>query len=103
MNSRTKDTPHGVLLLAIALLVIPGTALASPSGSGDISVADAAPPRDVRAQFYDFGKQLIEGNRKAPPIDRVDGRTSPRFGRLVNLKKSFLSAIVESHNDPSLR
>ncbi len=103
MNSRTHATKGGILLLILALLFIPGAALASPSGTPEMSVADAAPPRDARAQFYDFGNQLIEGDRKAPPIERVDGRPSPRFGRLVNLKKSFLSAIVESHQDRALR
>jgi hypothetical protein len=54
-------------------------------------VALAKPPKDVRAKFYDFGKQVIDGHIKTPTVIYTGVVQRAKFDRLLRLKKSFLS------------
>jgi hypothetical protein len=56
-----------------------------------------------RSQFYDFGEQLIDGTRQIPPVIIVDLDKRPKFERLLELKKSFLSEISETSKERALR
>jgi len=104
MNPRTNDNAHGSLLLALALVFITSPALASSSAPTEMSVADATPPRDARAQFYDFGEQVIDGIIKGPEIEAWGRRPRPERESLISLKKkSFLPAIMESHHDMAMQ
>jgi len=45
---------------------------------------------DVKAKFYDFSEQLIDGEIKRPQALYTDVRQEARFKRLLRLKKNFL-------------
>jgi len=56
---------------------------------GHLSVADAKRP-NVKAKFYDFSEQLIDGEIKRPQALYTDVRQKVHFKRLLRLKRNFL-------------
>ncbi|HIA02867.1 MAG TPA: hypothetical protein EYN06_03320 [Myxococcales bacterium] len=56
----------------------------------------AAKPTKVKAQFYDFGNQLIDGKIQKATVIYTGAVERARFGRLLRLKKSFMSHIHQS-------
>ena len=57
-----------------------------------LAVVLASPPRGqtVKAKFYDFSEQVIDGEIKKPSNVYIDARQKAKFERLLSLKKSFL-------------
>ena len=57
----------------------------------------AAPPSggSVKAKFYDFSDQLIDGEVKRPTALYTDVRQKASFKRLLRLKKSFIKDVLQ--------
>jgi len=57
----------------------------------------AAPPAggNVKAKFYDFSDQLIDGEVKRPTALYTDVRQQASFKRLLRLKKSFIKDVLQ--------
>ena len=57
----------------------------------------AAPPGGgkVKAKFYDFSDQLIDGEVKRPTALYTDVRQKASFKRLLRLKKSFIKDVLQ--------
>ena len=51
------------------------------------------------AKFYDFSDQLIDGEIKKPRTLYTDSRTQVKFDRLLNLKKSFIKALLATSKE----
>jgi len=60
--------------------------------------AQAAQP--VRAQFIDFGVQVIDGQIQRPTGTYTANDHRPGFERLNRLKKSFLPALLRTSKHP---
>lgn len=58
-----------------------------------------APPKKVKSKFYDFSDQLIDGEIKKPTALYTDARQQVKFDRLLSLKKSFLSALLQTSKE----
>ena len=54
----------------------------------DASARPVAKPK-VRAKFYDFSDQLIDGEVRRPTALYTDSRQEAKFKRLLRLKRSF--------------
>ncbi len=67
------------------------------------SVAVAQDKGEVKAKFYDFSDQIIDGEIKKPTTLYTDVRKKAKFDRLLKLKKSFLPAILKTAKDASLK
>jgi|TARA_Y100000593_G_scaffold92801_1_gene185592 hypothetical protein len=52
------------------------------------------------AKFYDFSEQVIDGHIKKPTALYTDARQKVKFNRLLKLKKSFLTAALNSAKEP---
>ena len=59
----------------------------------------AAKPK-VKAKFYDFSEQLIDGEIKRPTALYTDVRQQAEFKRLLKLKKSFMKQLFDSARLP---
>ena len=77
---RKKHTLKLMLLIGIAAFMI---------GYCSSPQAQAAIPR-VKAKFYDFSEQLIDGTVKKPQTLYMDVRERVKFGRLLRLKRDFI-------------
>tara|TARA_R100000808_G_scaffold11010_1_gene28750 strand:+ start:2379 stop:2648 length:270 start_codon:yes stop_codon:yes gene_type:complete len=77
------------ILIFIALLMLALT----------IRSAQAEPPTP-NAKFYDFGEQIIDGQIKKPTALYTDARQKVKFGRLLELKKSFLPNLINTAKYP---
>jgi len=55
---------------------------------------------DVRAKFYDFSEQLIDGHVKKPQALYTDVRQAAKFKRLLRLKKSFMKELFDTARLP---
>ena len=55
-----------------------------------------------KVRFYNFEFQLIEGVPKIPDITYETGQRKIQHTRLLNLKKSFMPALLESSKDKAL-
>ena len=60
------------------------------------SSALAVTPKSVKAKFYDFGVQVLDGTIKKPTVTYTGAVERARFSRLLRLKKSFMSQIHRS-------
>ena len=56
-----------------------------------------------KAKFYDFGEQVIDGEIKKPTALYVDTKKKVQFGRLLSLKKSFISEIEKSSKERTFK
>jgi hypothetical protein len=61
-----------------------------------VSPSEAKTPK---SKFYDFSDQLIDGEIKKPTALYTDARTQVKFDRLLNLKKSFLKALLQTSKE----
>ena len=53
----------------------------------------------VKAKFYDFNEQLIDGEIKKPTTLYTDARQQVQFDRLLSLKKSFLPKLFATSKE----
>ena len=56
-------------------------------------------PKKAKSKFYDFSDQLIDGEIKKPTALYTDARQQVKFDRLLSLKKSFLSALLQTSKE----
>ena len=74
---------------------------------GLLGVAALAGPawadKEEKARFYDFSDQLIDGDIKKPQNIYIDARTKAKFEKLLNLKKSFRPAMLETAKERILK
>ena len=63
------------------------------------SAAEGSQPKP-NSKFYDFSEQVIDGHIKKPTALYTDSRQRVKFNRLLKLKKSFISAVLDSAKDP---
>ena len=54
----------------------------------------------VKAKFYDFSEQLIDGTVKKPQALYTDVRQAAKFKRLLRLKKSMMKELFDTAKDP---
>jgi hypothetical protein len=54
----------------------------------------------VKAKFYDFSEQLIDGAVKKPHTLYTDVRQEAKFRRLLKLKKSFMNNLFDTARLP---
>ena len=54
----------------------------------------------VKAKFYDFSEQLIDGEVKRPTALYTDVRQAAEFKRLLKLKKSFMKDLFDTARLP---
>ena len=80
------------LIKAIVLLLLFLIGLLS------VKCADARPK--VKAKFYDFSEQLIDGQVKKPQTLYTDVRQAAEFKRLLKLKKSFMKELFDTARLP---
>jgi hypothetical protein len=80
---------RGLLLVFLLSISFGGDALASK------------PP--VKAKFYNFSEQVINGEIKKPTALYTDARQRAKFGRLLRLKKSFMNKLFESARESIFR
>lgn len=67
---------------------------------GYCASSEAARPK-VKAKFYDFSEQLIDGRVKKPQSLYVDVRQKVEFKRLLRLKRDFIKKkLMQTARDP---
>jgi len=54
----------------------------------------------VKAKFYDFSEQLIDGQVRRPQTLYTDVRQAAEFKRLLKLKKSFMKKLFDTARLP---
>jgi hypothetical protein len=54
------------------------------------------PKKNVKAKFYDFSEQLIDGEIRRPTNLYLDVRQKAKFDRLLKLKRSFLPELFKT-------
>jgi len=54
-------------------------------------------------RFYDFSDQLIDGQIKKPSTLWMNSRSRAKFNKLLRLKKSFRSVLIQTSQDPILK
>jgi len=54
----------------------------------------------VKAKFYDFSEQLIDGEVKRPTALYTDVRQAAKFDKLLRLKRSFMPKLLNTAKDP---
>jgi len=62
-----------------------------------------AKSKKVKARFYDFSDQLIDGTIKKPSTIWMESRSRAKFAKLLRLKKSFRGVLILSNQDPVLK
>lgn len=67
---------------------------------GLLSARCVAAKPTVKAKFYDFSEQLIDGEVKKPQALYTDVRQAAEFKRLLKLKKSFLKELFNTARLP---
>ena len=55
---------------------------------------------NTRTKFYNFDAIVIDGEIKKPTTLYTDARKRVQFERLLDLKKSFMGALMETSKDP---
>ena len=58
---------------------------------------------ELRAKFYDFSDQLIDGEIKKPTALYTDARQQVKFDRLMRLKKSFIPAMMQTSKERAFK
>ena len=67
---------------------------------GLLSARCAMAKSGVKAKFYDFSEQLIDGQVKKPQTLYTDVRQQANFKRLLKLKKSFMKELFDTARLP---
>lgn len=60
---------------------------------------NAQEKKKVKAKFYDFSDQLIDGDIKKPKALYTDARQKAKFDRLLRLRKSFIREMIKTSKD----
>jgi len=92
----SQDWTYKKMLLFVVTVVF---VLVLPSSS----LGSQPPSSKKRAKFYDFSEQIIDGQIKKPTALYTDARQKVKFNRLLKLKKSFLSEMLNSAREPVFR
>ena len=58
---------------------------------------------DVKAKFYDFSEQSIDGQRKKPTSLFIDSRQKVKFDRLLMLKKDFMKELLTTAKEKTFK
>ena len=67
---------------------------------GMLSARCALAKEPVKAKFYDFSEQLIDGQVRKPHTLYTDVRQAAKFKRLLRLKKSFTRELFDTARLP---
>ena len=67
---------------------------------GLLSARCALAEPTVKAKFYDFSEQLIDGQVRRPHALYTDVRQQANFKRLLKLKKSFMKELFNTARLP---
>lgn len=67
---------------------------------GLLSARCALAEPTVKAKFYDFSEQLIDGQVRKPQALYMDVRQAAKFKRLLRLKKSFTKELFDTARLP---
>jgi hypothetical protein len=91
-------------LLVVLFAVVAASMLSSVAAA---QTKPAAPAKGgaagVKSKFYDFSDQLIDGDIKKPTALYTDARRAAQFGRLLNLKKSFLNPMLQTAKEQTFK
>ena len=82
-KNKTISTIIGIILTV--LFLVPSVTYAK---------VPAKPP--VKAKFYDFSDQLIDGRVKKPRTFYVNARKKAEFGRLLRIKRDFMGRKLQN-------
>lgn len=55
--------------------------------------------KSPKVKFYDFQDQLIDGQLTKPAALYTDSRQQVKFERLLSLKKSFITVLLQTSKD----
>ena len=66
---------------------------------GNEAIAQTKP----KSKFYDFGEQVIDGEIKKPTALYTDSKKKVQFDRLLKLKKSFISDLMNTSKENTFR
>ena len=66
---------------------------------GNEAIAQTKP----KSKFYDFGEQVIDGEIKKPTALFTDSKKKVKFDRLLKLKKSFISDLMNTSKENTFR
>ena len=82
---------YAIIVIAIVVILFLG-----------LTVVLASPPREqtVKAKFYDFSEQLIDGQVRRPTALYTDARQEAKFRRLLRIKRSFMKELFNTSRDP---
>jgi hypothetical protein len=67
---------------------------------GLLSARCALAKSGVKAKFYDFSEQLIDGQVRRPQAFYTDVRQAAKFKRLLRLKRSFMKDLFDTARLP---
>ena len=67
---------------------------------GFLSARCVSAKPNVKAKFYDFSEQLIDGEVRKPQALYTDVRQAAEFKRLLKLKKSFMKELFDTARLP---
>jgi|TARA_R100000664_G_scaffold26580_1_gene36834 hypothetical protein len=56
-----------------------------------------------KSKFYDFGAQIIDGEIKKPTALYTDSKKKVQFDRLLKLKKSFISDLMNTSKERTFK
>jgi len=56
-----------------------------------------------KSKFYDFGEQIIDGEIKKPTALYTDSKKKVQFDRLLKLKKSFISDLMNTSKEKTFK
>ena len=66
---------------------------------GNEAIAQTKP----KSKFYDFGEQVIDGEIKKPTALFTDSKKKVKFDRLLKLKKSFISDLMNTSKEKTFK
>ena len=66
---------------------------------GNEAIAQTKP----KSKFYDFGEQVIDGEIKKPTALFTDSKKKVKFDRLLKLKKSFISDLINTSKEKTFK
>jgi hypothetical protein len=64
---------------------------------------EAHAQKSPKAKFYDFNEQIIDGEIKKPTALYTDSKKKVKFDRLLKLKKSFISDLMNTSKENTFR
>ena len=89
----------GSLVVALAVLVSGGAALAQKKDTAKPAAAPPAPAPGVKRKEYSFDADQIEGELIKPTGEFSSARTFAEHGSLIRIRADFVPEIVKSAED----